>query len=600
MEGLARDGRARPLDCAAALLPAAAGGRHQRCEPRRLSRRRPGRRPLRAPGAARNRPRSPLCSGVDRVMTEILPPRPFFRQMYADRDDLVGARWWQESLQRSAPDRISRRNALLALALTLGPAAGGGLLAWLLSQSDEVDITMDALELQRREGWNVGHAGAALRFPNASAVDIDGGAGWRDALGRFALELAPAQATLAPFYAPTLFQSPAAPGSASLRAALTPLSPAPENRDVLRGAAIRSLFAGAQTTQDVAVILDVQGPTSVAVAAGMAPGFDPVFVLDNWPHPLGVVPSHLTLGAVLYYRPLFMRLRAERTGRAPPVFVLDRNRLARYTDEETQFDNRCLARRRISAGAQANHLLLAHPRRRRRHREAEALWLRPRFGAHIQVDGLHHRRPHRAQRLVRPRRFIGEQLMGKTFFGVQVVIKAFPVDSFRGRLHEIIARSSSEQSLVEKRAFWKRVTAVLDEQVSAFDYGFWDLIRGGRAGDECEEWSSEVEGAVATEKEELGDAPDEINRISADKRYVIATLIFLLEEGSNADMTLGERCDMPESEYFTRTTFGRLIGTIPMLNFANVEADAVYLIPGNDQDGLSDEDVHGGGYEYLK
>src|SRR5207248_1309850 len=166
----------------------------------------------------------------DRVMTEILPPRPFFRQMYADRDDLVGARWWQESLQRSAPDRISRRNALLALALTLGPAAGGGLLAWLLSQSDEVDITMDAL--------------------------------------------------------------------------------------------------------------DVQGPTSVAVAAGMAPGFDPVFVLDNWPHPLGVVPSHLTLGAVLYYRPLFMRLRGSRTGRAPPVFVLDRNRLARYTDEETQFDNR--------------------------------------------------------------------------------------------------------------------------------------------------------------------------------------------------------------------------------------------------------------------
>jgi len=277
-------------------------------------------------------------------MTEILPPRPFSRQMYADREDLVGARWWQESLQRSTPDRISRRKALLALALTLGPAAGGGLLAWLLSQSDEVDITMDALELQRREGWNVGHAGAALRFPNASAVDIDGGAGWRDALGRLALELAPAQATLAPFYAPTLFQSPAAPGSASLRAALTPLSPAPENRDVLRGAAIRSLFAGAQTTQDVAVILDVQGPTSVAVAAGMAPGFDPVFVLDNWPHPLGVVPSHLTLGAVLYYRPLFMRLRAERTGRAPPVFVLDRNRLARYTDEETQFDNRYVAR----------------------------------------------------------------------------------------------------------------------------------------------------------------------------------------------------------------------------------------------------------------
>ena len=42
------------------------------------------------------------------------------------------------------------------------------------------------------------------------------------------------------------------------------------------------------------------------------------------------------------------------------------------------------------------------------------------------------------------------------------------------------SRSSSEQSLIEKRAFWKRLTAVLDEQVFAFENGFWDLIRGSR------------------------------------------------------------------------------------------------------------------------
>jgi len=277
-------------------------------------------------------------------MTEGLPPRPFSRRMYADSDDLVAARWWQESLHRSAPDRISRRNALLALALTLGPAAGGGLLAWLLSESDEVDITMDALELQRREGWSVGHVGAALQFPDRIALDVDGSTGWRDALSNLALDLAPAQMSLAPFYVPTLFQAPAAPGSASLRAALTPVAPAPENRDMLRGEAIRSLFEDPQTPQDVGVIVDVPGPSSVAVAAGMARRFDPVFVFDNWPHPLGVVPSHLALGAALYYRPLFMRLRATRTGGVPPVFVLDRNRLARYTEEETQFDNRYVAR----------------------------------------------------------------------------------------------------------------------------------------------------------------------------------------------------------------------------------------------------------------
>jgi hypothetical protein len=288
-------------------------------------------------------------------VTDALPPKPFARRMYADGDHLVGARWWQESLSRSAPDQISRRRALLALAFALGPAAAGGLLAWLLSEreSDEVDITMDSLELQRRQGWNVGHAGAALRFPNPSPVDVEGNTNWRDALTMLAGDLAPAQASLVPFYVPTLLQATAYPGSASLRAALTPILPPPENRDVLRGEAIRSLFEGEQMPQDIAVILDVEGPTSVAVAAGMAPGFDPVFVFDNWPHPLGVVPSHLTLGAVLYYRPLFTRLRATRVGRAPPVFVLDRNRLARYTDEEKQFDNRYVARLPTSANLQS-------------------------------------------------------------------------------------------------------------------------------------------------------------------------------------------------------------------------------------------------------
>ena len=190
--------------------------------------------------------------------------------------------------------------------------------------------------------------------------------------------------------------------------------------------------------------------------------------------------------------------------------------------------------------------------------------------------------------------------MSKAFFGIQVVVKNFVSDPLRRQLHEIIAGSEAEQSLTEKRTFWKRVTAVLNEAVPAFELGFWDLIRGSGAEEEFESWSSEIEGSLATEKEEMGSAPDEISRISAEKRYIIVTLLFLVEGGSNSDRTLDERCDVPESEYWTRLTFGRLIATIPLLNFASVEADAVYLAPGSEEDGFSMEDLHGGGYEYLK
>jgi hypothetical protein len=189
--------------------------------------------------------------------------------------------------------------------------------------------------------------------------------------------------------------------------------------------------------------------------------------------------------------------------------------------------------------------------------------------------------------------------MAQTFFGIQVVVRNFVTDPLRRQLHGLIAESQSEQSLTDKRSFWKRVTAVLNEAVPAFELGYWDLI--DRSGDEeFESWSSDIEGSLATEAEELGTAPDEVNRISAEKRYVIVTLLFLVEGGSNSDQTLAERCDIPESEWFTRITFGKLIATIPLLNFANVIADAVYMAPGSEEDGFSMEDLHGGGYEYLK
>lgn len=275
-------------------------------------------------------------------MTDALPPRPFSRQAYFDAGDLVGARWWQESL-RLRPDPVGRRGALKALLLVGGSAAAFGLFAALRfdeHDGDLRDIRMDALELQKREGWNVGQP-PSLRFPRSSDADADGRQDWAGALDTLAAGMAPSQAALAPYYVPTLFQALGAP---SLRQQMRPVPAPAGDDDLARGEAILSLFRAVDTPADTAVILDLDGPSSAAVAAGMAPAFDPVFVFDNWPHPLGVVPSHLTLGAVLFYRPLFLRARETRKTPAPPAFVLDRRRLSPYVDDQSQFDNRYVAR----------------------------------------------------------------------------------------------------------------------------------------------------------------------------------------------------------------------------------------------------------------
>ena len=190
--------------------------------------------------------------------------------------------------------------------------------------------------------------------------------------------------------------------------------------------------------------------------------------------------------------------------------------------------------------------------------------------------------------------------MDYTFFGVQIAIKAFFKDPLRQQLAKIIGESSAEQTLFEKRAFWKRLGAVVNEATPVFELGYWDLIRGGKAQAEFETWCSEIEGALASEREEMGARADEMNRLSANKDYILFTAAVLVERGSNSDLTLGERCDLPESDYFTRLTMARLVGSFPLLNFLNVQADAVYLMPGSEDDGFSQEDLFGGGYDYLK
>ena len=69
------------------------------------------------------------------------------------------------------------------------------------SDDDDVDSAMDALELQRRDGWNVGrHRHAPCRWPTAATNDADA-ADWRTVLlaGSLADALAPGEARFSRF-----------------------------------------------------------------------------------------------------------------------------------------------------------------------------------------------------------------------------------------------------------------------------------------------------------------------------------------------------------------------------------------------------------------
>jgi hypothetical protein len=300
---------------------------------------------------------------------------PFQRSEQADRPGVVGAKWWQEGLADVNP--VARRSALKAI---IGGTVGLGVFGLIIgnafssSKSDKDDEDYDttthaALEMQKEYGWNFGATAERLVFDGKSTSPFD-----KTALANLPKDLAPASASLYPFFVPTLLQSPVALRKTTpsgdpdtftpLKDVLVPIFTPAMDIAYRRGQALAALFDSNHAGSATTVIVDLPGPEAVAFAAGASSAFDPVLLFDNWPHPKGVVASHLTLAACAYYQPLFAARNANANGdplSAPadagkpsrttptkrallPMFVLDRARLAPYSDDSKQFDNRYTAR----------------------------------------------------------------------------------------------------------------------------------------------------------------------------------------------------------------------------------------------------------------
>lgn len=290
---------------------------------------------------------------------------PFERDGSVDTPGLIGARWWQKQLVTAEPDAVTRRSALRTV-LIVGAALGGlGLIIGLATKDKDegpgdqgplpTPTPKPMLAVQQEYGWNFGARAQALTFDGLATTVFD-----PTTVKTLVDDATPANARYLPFWSPTLFQSATATPTKTAEAdGPDPFHPLQDVLQPVHNVAMDSAFARGRAlalalakVPDVAVIVDLPGPEAVAFAAGMAGLFDWVFAFENWPHPRGVVPSHHTLAAALYYQPLFRRKRAEATGK-PPVIVLDRARLTDYVSEATQFDNRWTAKLPLTANLDA-------------------------------------------------------------------------------------------------------------------------------------------------------------------------------------------------------------------------------------------------------
>jgi hypothetical protein len=179
--------------------------------------------------------------------------------------------------------------------------------------------------------------------------------------------------------------------------------------------------------------------------------------------------------------------------------------------------------------------------------------------------------------------------MSDLFFGFQLAAPAPPHDPWRTRLCNLVRSHTRDLGLQDQRGLFGALANLLLPAIDHMPLAFWDLIENGHA--EYDDWVQGIEDDSAE--------PWQPDRSGARMDHVLVSAMFLVPQGGHSGKLIGERCDLPESEWTARSTIRQLVGTLSQLDFASVRGSAVYVTPGGDREAFALTELRGPGYDYL-
>lgn len=164
-------------------------------------------------------------------------------------------------------------------------------------------------------------------------------------------------------------------------------------------------------------------------------------------------------------------------------------------------------------------------------------------------------------------------------------------------LAAIVKRQAVVNGFQEKWQVYRDAAAVLHANVGSFVRGCWDFFDDDqRAQKDFAMWTNGMLTEEGSRRAPSG-LPDPYR---GESRYLTFTMAFLLIQGTPTERTLAQRCTIPQEHLWRRDVFAHLLEGIAYLNFASVKGDVMYLLPRDEDWGLTEQDLTAEKFQYLR
>jgi hypothetical protein len=187
--------------------------------------------------------------------------------------------------------------------------------------------------------------------------------------------------------------------------------------------------------------------------------------------------------------------------------------------------------------------------------------------------------------------------MSKSIFAIEIAARIDRAPGLLPILREAVAGQGPQMGLQQKWDTYKRASDALVGHLGHIERGCWDYFDDdARADSEFASWLS----GMTTEEGARAHPSGRPDPYRGEPRYLTFTMAFLLVRPSKTDDAVRQLCDIPETHYWRRDVFARILGGLGVVSFASVKSDVMYLIPRDDDWGLTSDDLAKPQFGYLR